>query len=431
MTTKLETRRQPSAIAKWIRRMSIPIVLAWLALLVILNTVVPQLEEVGKAHQVSMSPMDAPSMQAMKNMGHLFGESDSDSVAMLVLEGDEPLGRDALEYYKGLVEKLRADPEHVQHVQDFWGDPLTETAAKSNDGKAAYTQLNLAGNMGETLSNESVEAVRAIVDESPPPAGVKVFVTGPAALQARYEPRGRPHHPEDHHRDLRGHHRDAAGLLPFRRHGRSPARHGRCPADGGARHRGVPRPPRDHRHVDIRREHVGLVDDRGGDRLRDLPHRPLSGGAHHRRDQGRGLLRDVPRHGACRAGLGPDHRRRHLLPHLHPHAVFPDPRRAVRRRHSGGCRRRPDARSGDHHHRRPIRPLRAKTLDAHPVLAADRHHDRAVARAGSGGRWRSPSSVWPRYPDTRRTTTTPSSSRRTSRPTRDSTRRTGTSPWPG
>ena len=45
-------------------------------------------------------------------------------------------------------------------------------------------QLNLAGNMGETLSNESVEAVRTIVGESPPPPGVKVFVTGPAALQA-------------------------------------------------------------------------------------------------------------------------------------------------------------------------------------------------------------------------------------------------------
>lgn len=178
------TRRQASPIAKWIRRLAIPIVVGWLALLFLLNTTVPQLEEVGKAHAVSMSPRDAPSMQAMRNMGELFGESDSDSIAMLVVEGDEPLGQEALDYYKGLVARLRADPEHVQHVQDFWGDPLTESGAKSNDGKAAYVQLNLAGNMGETLSNESVEAVRAIVDESTPPPGVKVFVTGPAALQA-------------------------------------------------------------------------------------------------------------------------------------------------------------------------------------------------------------------------------------------------------
>ncbi|OBK72990.1 RND family transporter [Mycobacterium sp. 1274761.0] len=184
MTTALHTRREPSAIARWIRRMSIPIILGWLALLFLLNATVPQLEVVGKANQVSMSPTDAPSMQAMKHMGQRFGESDSDSVAMLVVEGDEPLGEAALDYYKDLVAKLRADPKHIQHVADFWGDPLTEAGAKSNDGKAAYVQLNLAGNMGETLSNESVEAVRSIVDASSPPPGVKVFVTGPAALQA-------------------------------------------------------------------------------------------------------------------------------------------------------------------------------------------------------------------------------------------------------
>ena len=49
----------------------------------------------------------------------------------------------------------------MQHVQDFWGDPLTAAAAQSADGKAAYVQLNLAGNLGEASANESVEAVRA------------------------------------------------------------------------------------------------------------------------------------------------------------------------------------------------------------------------------------------------------------------------------
>ena len=68
-----------------------------------------------------MSPTNAPSMQAMSNMGRLFEESDSDSVAMLILEGDEPLGQDAHDYYDGLIEKLRADAKHVQHIQDFWG----------------------------------------------------------------------------------------------------------------------------------------------------------------------------------------------------------------------------------------------------------------------------------------------------------------------
>src|SRR5262249_37653362 len=45
-------------------------------------------------------------------------------------------------------------------------------------------QVNLAGNQGELLANESVDAVRKIVNSVPPPPGVKAYVTGVAALAA-------------------------------------------------------------------------------------------------------------------------------------------------------------------------------------------------------------------------------------------------------
>ena len=67
-------------------------------------------------------------------------------------------------------------------MQDLWGDRLTAAGAQSPDGKAAYVQLNLAGNQGTTLGEESVAAVRDIVKRTPPPPGVKVYVTGPAPL---------------------------------------------------------------------------------------------------------------------------------------------------------------------------------------------------------------------------------------------------------
>ena len=130
-------------------------------------------------------------MQAMADMGRLFGESESDSIALIVLEsdpdhpdGDQPLGNEAHAYYDQLLEKLRADPDHVRNIQDTWGDPLTQAAAQSTDGRAAYVTLYLAGNMGETESNDSVAAIREIVDNSPPPPGVNVHLTGPAALTA-------------------------------------------------------------------------------------------------------------------------------------------------------------------------------------------------------------------------------------------------------
>jgi RND superfamily putative drug exporter len=170
------------AIPRFIRLFCVPVLLGWLALTAIVNVVVPQLEEVGQEHSVSLTPDDAPSLQAMKLMGKVFQESDSNSTAMIVLESEKPLGDEAHHYYDGLVTKLRADPKHVQHIQDFWGDPLTSAGAQSADNLATYVQIYLAGNQGETLANESVQAVKDVVAADPPPAGLKVYVTGPGPL---------------------------------------------------------------------------------------------------------------------------------------------------------------------------------------------------------------------------------------------------------
>ncbi|WP_343601575.1 MMPL family transporter [Mycobacterium sp.] len=183
--------REPTPIAlvrarlpRWIFRLAVPIILVWLAMTVVLNVVVPQLDAVGKMRSVSMAPKDAPAMVAMKRVGQVFKEFDSDSSAMIVLEGQQPLGDDAHHYYDELVAKLRGDTTHVEHIQDFWSDPLTAAGSQSPDGKAAYVQVYLAGNMGESLANDSVEAVQNIIKSIPAPAGVKAYVTGGSALAA-------------------------------------------------------------------------------------------------------------------------------------------------------------------------------------------------------------------------------------------------------
>ncbi|MDT5011688.1 MAG: putative drug exporter of the superfamily, partial [Mycobacterium sp.] len=169
-------------IPRFIRLFSVPILLGWLAITVLVNVAVPQIEKVGEAHAVSLAPDDAPSMQAMKKVGKTFQEFDSNSSVMVVLESDNPLGAEAHNFYDGLVKKLQSDKTHVEHIQDFWGDPLTAAGSQSADGKAAYVQLYLAGNQGESLANDSVQAVRDAVAQSNPPQGLKVYVTGPAAL---------------------------------------------------------------------------------------------------------------------------------------------------------------------------------------------------------------------------------------------------------
>jgi RND superfamily putative drug exporter len=171
-------------LAHTIRRLSVPILLLWAGLAVISNVALPNLEDVAKAHNVSLNTPDAPSFLAMKHIGKVFHEFDSDSAGMIVIEGDKPLGDDAHRFYDALVRKLEHDTKHVEHIQDFWGDPLTAAAAQSKDGKAAYVQVYLAGNQGDALANESVDTIRDSVAHTPPPPGVKAYVTGAEPLVA-------------------------------------------------------------------------------------------------------------------------------------------------------------------------------------------------------------------------------------------------------
>jgi putative drug exporter of the RND superfamily len=179
-THQAERGSTTDRVAKGIRWLCLPIVLFWVAVAAITNIAVPQLEVVGAQQNVAASAPGSPSLEAFHRTGKVFREFNSDSLAMVVLEGDQPLGADAHTYYDGLIQRIEADQKHVQHVQDFWGDPLTAAGAQSPDGKAAYAQVFLSGNVGEALSLESIDAVRKIIAETQAPAGVRAYLGGSA-----------------------------------------------------------------------------------------------------------------------------------------------------------------------------------------------------------------------------------------------------------
>ena len=79
-------------------------------------------------------------------------------------------------------------------------------------------QVYLRGNQGEALSNESVDAIRKIVADTPPPPGVKAYVTGAAPLITDNFEVGSAGHPQGHRDHLPGHRGDAARRLPLDRH---------------------------------------------------------------------------------------------------------------------------------------------------------------------------------------------------------------------
>src|ERR1700757_4144383 len=169
-------------IARTIRILAVPIILGWIALTVVVNVIAPPLEKVGAQHSVAMTAKDAPSTIAMMRIGKDFQQFDSDTTAMVLLEGQDKLGDDAHRFYDTLIQKLSQDTTHIEHINNFWGDPLTAAGSQSSDGKAAYVQLNLRGDQGGTVANESVAAVQRIIDSVPPPPGIKAYVTGPGPL---------------------------------------------------------------------------------------------------------------------------------------------------------------------------------------------------------------------------------------------------------
>ncbi|ANN99503.1 Putative membrane protein, MmpL family [Mycobacteroides abscessus subsp. massiliense] len=173
---------QKPRFARMIRKYSILVVLAWVAFTVVINVVVPQLEPVTDANQGPLVPLDAPSSKALIHIGESFQESDSNSLAMVILEGDHKLNDADHKFYDVLASKLENDKKHVQYVMNLWGQGTTAAGVQSSDGQAAYTLVRVAGDQGSTVSDESIRAVRELVAEVQPPNGVKVYVSGSAPL---------------------------------------------------------------------------------------------------------------------------------------------------------------------------------------------------------------------------------------------------------
>jgi RND superfamily putative drug exporter len=180
---RLRAEARRPFVARTIRKYSLSVVLAWIALVVAVNVVVPQLEPVTEANRGPLVPLDAPSAQALIHTGEVFQESDSNSLVMVVLEASHKLDESDHSFYNELISKLQRD-KHVQYVMNLWGEGSTAAGVQSNDGQASYTMVRVAGNQGSSLSDESIHAVRDLVSHTRTPQGLKVYVSGAAPLSA-------------------------------------------------------------------------------------------------------------------------------------------------------------------------------------------------------------------------------------------------------
>jgi putative drug exporter of the RND superfamily len=102
---------------------------------------------------------------------------------MVVMEGDHKLGDKDHAFYTEMVVKLKGD-KHVQYVMNLWGEGTTAAGVQSNDGRANYTLVRVAGDIGSTLSDESIKAVRDLISHIQTPPGLAVSASGSAPLSS-------------------------------------------------------------------------------------------------------------------------------------------------------------------------------------------------------------------------------------------------------
>jgi putative drug exporter of the RND superfamily len=178
-----EPRVKRPFLPRMVRIFAVPIIAFWALLAVTTNTFMPQVEKVAEELAGPMVPHYAPSQRALLHIGEKFHESNSTNLTMVVFETNgRQLGDQDHQYYDDLMRRLKADPKHVQYVMDLWGKPFTAAGAQSVDGKCTYVLLRLAGDIGQIQANQSVNAVRDIINKDKPPAGLKAYVSGAAPL---------------------------------------------------------------------------------------------------------------------------------------------------------------------------------------------------------------------------------------------------------
>src|ERR1700745_1765760 len=116
-----EPRVKRPFIPRMVRVFAIPIIAFWALLAVSTNTFMPQVERVAEELAGPVVPHYAPSQRALLSIGAKFHESNSTSLAMIVLEGNRPLGDPDHQYYDELMRRLKQDPKHVQYLMDLVG----------------------------------------------------------------------------------------------------------------------------------------------------------------------------------------------------------------------------------------------------------------------------------------------------------------------
>ncbi|WP_396905678.1 MMPL family transporter, partial [Mycolicibacterium phlei] len=170
-----------AALARFTVRHKALTIGVWIGAAIVLALLFPQLETVVRQQSVDLIPRDAPSLQTVERMSTAFNEQGSKTMLFVAMEDPAGLTPASQQRYDRLLQRLRADSEHVLLVQDLLADPITRTQAVSADGQSWYLPVGVTGTLGDPTAAESVNAVRDMTAEVFAGSSTTAQVTGPPA----------------------------------------------------------------------------------------------------------------------------------------------------------------------------------------------------------------------------------------------------------
>ncbi|MBN7534178.1 MMPL family transporter [Mycobacteroides abscessus subsp. abscessus] len=157
---------------------------SWLAVLVILNLGIPQLETTVAKHSAPFMPSNTQAAHTFQYMSERFGVPASSAIGSIVLVDEQGINEGDRRVYRQLVDALRADTENVAYMLDAYTSENLRDIGLSPDGKAINLALAGTGDIGTTKAHENTVRIRQMIDGLPKPPGLDIYLTGPSPTLA-------------------------------------------------------------------------------------------------------------------------------------------------------------------------------------------------------------------------------------------------------
>jgi RND superfamily putative drug exporter len=156
----------------------------WILLAAAVSLGLPPLAVVIGQKQAAIMPDDAPVMVATRQMVEAFHDKGTDNVVLAVLTDDKGLTPADENAYRTLVDKLHHDSADVVSLQDFLSSPDVRKVLSSDDNKAWYLPISLAGHAGSAEGAVAFANAAKLIKQTVSGSTLAAHLAGPAATAA-------------------------------------------------------------------------------------------------------------------------------------------------------------------------------------------------------------------------------------------------------